>query len=358
MEEKCPSARELRENVPRQASPRILLADIPKFVVGLWREDARIVAMTNRFLDFGNAFNQACRVQGVPGWQCDVGAPCIDSIGAGACGCAMSHMKIWRHMVDHSIPVAIVMEDDGFGQTAPGFTEFLQSALDRRNEFDVFRLTQIDSKWGWMVPDHVILGNRHDFSLASDCRYPWSTGAYIMTLSGAKFAVASHQYGVSPVDNFRDGSAYLGLNDVRIGCYDPPILGLHALEKTSHREITQSQSHVLSQANLTSQQRQDIDRLLPDCPSVGFLMDECPVVDDLRTGQPNTRKVPPPQRQIQPQRPPKKHKAPVGHWFFKDKAVDGLPVAPKRPPKKQNIHNHWFLKDKVVDSQPVEEKFP
>jgi len=102
-------------------------------------------------------------------------------------GCFLSHVDLWKHMVDNRIPFATVFEDDVFFHSAwqtlaPKYFEATPKDYD---------LLYIGSQIELMVQSHIL-------------RTPvFCTHAYIITLEGAERCLAAllkHPDGVSTID--------------------------------------------------------------------------------------------------------------------------------------------------------------
>jgi GR25 family glycosyltransferase involved in LPS biosynthesis len=99
------------------------LLDYPTFLINLDRCPERLQSATSALTDAG--FTQINRCRAVDAFNDDLnqawavhGSPRKDpsdpefSIYLGRQGCALSHFKIWKHIIDNNIPVANVFEDD------------------------------------------------------------------------------------------------------------------------------------------------------------------------------------------------------------------------------------------------------
>jgi GR25 family glycosyltransferase involved in LPS biosynthesis len=87
--------------------------------------------------------------------------------------CAQSHVKIWKHMIEHNIPYAFIMEDDAM------FDNAWKSKLDEfcNTEF-------IQSKW-----DLIMLNcseSENELFTWVKCKEQYLTGAYIISFEGAQ----------------------------------------------------------------------------------------------------------------------------------------------------------------------------
>ena len=183
----------------------INVADVPKFVISMRPKGARTARIAQRFAEFGGAFQNSCRVQAVIGKECPLEKAWRHA--QASAGCFLSHMKVWRHIVDNRIPVAIVMEDDALGQTHPNFLEYLQEVVNLHEEFDVFRLhlqyrkeAKVRGKFKDVVTvsDEHLLQHEHYIEKENSydqCRKPTSCAMYVMTLAGAEFHLKNLHFG-------------------------------------------------------------------------------------------------------------------------------------------------------------------
>ena len=115
-----------------------------------------------------------------------------ESIEMGARGCSISHLRIWKKIVNENIPVAMIFEDDA--QFNPNFSEFMDSLVLPENFNVVY--------FGGRFKENFVVPSNH-MELVNDKVYrhihknQWSnpihertTHAYIITLKMAKFLIS------------------------------------------------------------------------------------------------------------------------------------------------------------------------
>mmetsp|Transcript_115522 Transcript_115522/g.222600 ORF Transcript_115522/g.222600 Transcript_115522/m.222600 type:complete len:363 (-) Transcript_115522:56-1144(-) len=276
--------------VEEMQSSELSLSDIPKFVISTAKHGKRTLPFVKEVQKYGDTFKSMCRVQAVVASQCKLFWH--GKLELGAASVSTSHMKIWQHMVDDRIPVALVVEDDAFGVTAPNFIPLLQKALDRYKSYDIFRVSRIP------VPTREALQNQVHASILQHqagkpvCRRGlYGTQLYIMTLAGAKFALENFQFGAhkSSLDVFEDiGSktVYSNLDSFRIECFNRGIMRFmddafgDFRDREAHAEAREQseKAHpesITSNETLSFQDHQLIREVLPDCRSGGILMEPC-----------------------------------------------------------------------------------
>jgi len=267
-----------------EAAPAELqLSKIPKFVISTARYGKRTVPLVEELRKYGDAFSNTCRVQAVVGSQCK--QFWHGDLELGAASVSTSHMKIWQHMVDKQIPVAMGIEDDVFGLTPHNFISLLQQALDRYKNYDIFRIAQTPVPAREQLeqqPFHVNLVQHQE----GGCRGFWGQGLYIMTLAGAKFALANFKYGTCEhsLDVYYDAynySAYSNLDSYKIECFKEGIMRFYddqgdwrsdeakaSSERLNPDSITNIDTNILNDWDL-------IQEVLPECPMEGILMEPC-----------------------------------------------------------------------------------
>lgn len=268
-------------------SSELTISDIPKFVISTAQYGKRALPLVQELQKYGQAFKNSCRVQAVVGSKCT--GFWHGKLELGPAGVSTSHMKIWQHIVDKQIPVAMVMEDDALGLTPPNLLSLVQAALDRHRNYDLFRIAQIPVPPHWYLQDKVNPGIVEHQS--KKCRGFYGEQMYIMTLAGAKFALANFQYGTGPyaLDVYKDvynNSAYTNLDSYKIECYARPMMRfmideegdfsdweIHDKSKVHSERIHPDLITTIS--TLSSESKQLIQDVLPDCPTDGMLMEPC-----------------------------------------------------------------------------------
>ena len=101
-------------------------------------------------------------------------------MGDGEIGCYLSHYRLWERIAAEEIPLAVVLEDD-----AQLESDFMQVAADVAScewEWDVVVLSRSERKGGSRFLSPVSGGRQ----LVLQQRHPWTTVAYMVSLSGAK----------------------------------------------------------------------------------------------------------------------------------------------------------------------------
>jgi len=271
-----------------EAAPAELqLSKIPKFVISTARYGKRTVPLVEELRKYGDAFSNTCRVQAVVGSKCKLFWH--GDLQLGAASVSTSHMKIWQHMVDKQIPVAMGIEDDVFGLTPHNFIPLLQKALDRYKNYDIFRISQAPvpaRKELQQQPFHVNIVEHQE----GRCRKFWSQGMYIMTLAGAKFALANFKFGTSEhsLDVYHDiynRSAYSNLDKYKVECFQQAIMRFDGdqgdfTDSYKHHDASKVDSERLYPENITKLDMGEaskslIQEVLPDCPMDGILMEPC-----------------------------------------------------------------------------------
>lgn len=158
----------------------------PVFLINLDRDPDRLAYMAATLEKLGLTFTRIPAVLGLamPEW---VKPYFLDSAGAiasklrvGEAGCYASHLVVAQRMVDGSIPVALVFEDDL--EFPEDFTDLIAEALRRAPAgWDIIRLSNPPK--APYVPVADLPGGR---DLALYARVPNNTGASLLSLSGAR----------------------------------------------------------------------------------------------------------------------------------------------------------------------------
>ena len=156
--------------------------------------------------------------------------------------------------VENNISVAIIMEDDAIGMVTPNFAELVQLALNKHRDWEVFRFHH------WNPPAASAPSNlrtrNHAYS-TTDCKAPFGTAMYGMTLAGAELALKGYNPRRFAVDHYRE---YSTRNATRIHCYHPSIFDAAKVESTRHHPGTIDNVVSLNQDDITGS-------AVPDCAS-------------------------------------------------------------------------------------------
>jgi len=108
-------------------------------------------------------------------------------------GCYLSHIKCWQLMVDQNIEQAVILEDDF--ALKPEFKEICSSLADIPGHWECLKLTE--------HPEKRLAIKQQAFKQWQVVIYdkaPSRTGAYAITLSGAKKMLAHSKLIARPVD--------------------------------------------------------------------------------------------------------------------------------------------------------------
>jgi len=100
----------------------------------------------------------------------DIVDKCADYLSPGQCGCAQSHMNIWRHIVDKKLPYALILEDDACFDKK--WQNHLNGFFDFIRPWDMLLLNcsePVEPTGLWLAVNEQYL-----------------TGAYLISLDGAR----------------------------------------------------------------------------------------------------------------------------------------------------------------------------
>ena len=101
------------------------------------------------------------------------------TLGQGQRGCIHSHVSIWRHIVKHGIPQALIMEDDcNFRyseQTVEKLSSLFSTIAEKKISFDILYLAHRPGLKGENITENLYNPQKSQ-----------GTVAYVLTLEGAK----------------------------------------------------------------------------------------------------------------------------------------------------------------------------
>ncbi|BBL77335.1 lipooligosaccharide biosynthesis protein LpsA (plasmid) [Methylomagnum ishizawai] len=123
----------------------------------------------------------------------------------GEIGCALSHLRLYRRMVDEDIEAALILEDDA--QPGPALCRLLAARADLPDDWEVVMLYHVDgqlSRWGrrhW-VPGYRIGRFAHP---------AFSTLGYLVRRGAALKLLAQTLPLRAPIDHWTGGSLAAGL---------------------------------------------------------------------------------------------------------------------------------------------------
>lgn len=118
-------------------------------------------------------------------------------------GCALSHRKIYRHMIDHKIPIAVVFEDDI--DLIDNFNEVLSELLDYPSDWGLLLLgSHIANSHSTDVKTNVWKRQKvsKNYTVAIPAEMAFGTYGYIVTLEAAKSLLELTAVIDKPIDNF------------------------------------------------------------------------------------------------------------------------------------------------------------
>ncbi len=204
----------------------------PIFVISLARDNDRRGQIIRQLTDAGLEFSFIDAVDGrnglAPEWEGQIDRPgtlAKDGYGMsdGEYGCALSHLVVYRKILDEGLPGAVVLEDDAL--LTPQFTEFYRKAAYLGCD-----LTQLFAYsvrvWRW--PGRKIgVGDARSYKLAEN---PFSTVAYCLSRKAAAHLLSSN----TPVRSRADWPADLTRIGARVTI---PCLVRHPLPSASQSQI-------------------------------------------------------------------------------------------------------------------------
>lgn len=128
----------------------------------------------------------------------------------GEIGCYISHMRVWEHIVTHSIPICVILEDDIIIKSH--LTNTIESAEKLKN-WDLIKLS--DSR---DLPFINTQSLESEFVLGNYFKIPNGAQGYILSLEGAKKLLHRKPF-FRPVDVDMQFHSEVGLNIVGIKPY-------------------------------------------------------------------------------------------------------------------------------------------
>ena len=128
----------------------------------------------------------------------------------GEIGCYISHMRVWEHIVTHSIPMCVILEDDIIIKSH--LTNTIESAEKLKN-WDFIKLS--DSRDLAFINTHPL---ESEFVLGNYFKVPNGAQGYILSLEGAKKLLQRKPF-FRPVDVDMQFHTEVGLNMIGIKPY-------------------------------------------------------------------------------------------------------------------------------------------
>ena len=214
----------------------------PIFVISLSDAADRRANITRQLNDFGMPFTIVDAVDGRNGLPSQF-EPMVDRdpsrslvnrmLTDAEFACALSHLTIYRHIVDNALPGAIVLEDDAI--LTPLFREFIDARGHRAAD-----LIQLDHAEGIRSLRHRAIHVDHNIRLVRAASNATLTTGYSVSLRGAEFILANALPLRAPADWPCDVSTLLTLLAV------PRVV--------DHPDITAADSAIAEGRNLALQQ--------------------------------------------------------------------------------------------------------
>lgn len=154
----------------------------------------------------------------------------------GEIGCAMSHLKVYKAMVETQIDVALILEDD------IDFDERLQFVLENgrtkeilKNNLDLVLFGYSADGIRYQEPAEVSIFKKQKIGVKISFCLPtvwnWSTIGYLISNSGAKKLLAQGEFPRIPADFLTANSPKYG---VRLGITNKPLIWPGELNNFSH----------------------------------------------------------------------------------------------------------------------------
>jgi len=139
---------------------------------------------------------------------------------SGEKGCALSHLMIYEKIVNESIPVACIVEDDNF--FSDGFADLISNEKLYRQNWNLLYLGHHsgDSNRSIKIRNKIKI-NTSDYYVGEALEPPFGSYGYIITNTGAKILLKNCFPLNTPFDSFLGKSASFGLK-VRI--LNPPCV--------------------------------------------------------------------------------------------------------------------------------------
>lgn len=132
----------------------------------------------------------------------------------GEVGCYMSHLGVWRNVVDRNHDVALVLEDDVI--LDGNAFRVIDSCIKSMNNWDAVRLFSTEKQVG-LVVKALDMG----YKLVMPSKNPSGMGGYLISRSGALRMLAVYERISVPIDTAVDGYWRYGLS---IPIISPPIV--------------------------------------------------------------------------------------------------------------------------------------
>jgi len=171
---------------------------VTTYLINLRRDGARLARMSAQLARIGLDFERLDAIHGldVPGWMqpyfFNAEGKVASRLLPGEIGCYASHLLACATVAQRGVP-ALVLEDDL--EIADGFTDLLHSFRALPAGWDIVRLSNPHKRACFKVS-----GLTDRFSLVKFSRVPPSTGAYLLSPTGARKFLGWKLLRTLPVD--------------------------------------------------------------------------------------------------------------------------------------------------------------
>jgi len=272
------------------------LMELPKFVINVDRDHDRFMQFAMNNARLGKSFSNTCRVQAVDGMNCDnivtpQEAP-FPKVQKMAGPVAVSHMSIWRYVLDNNITAALIMEDDTLADRVSNFLGYMCEAVSKQEDWDMFRPSHLQIKKSFgheRFTAAMLARNKHFYRdykwtgqhvnewrhMKEQCRNFYGTDMYMITKEFAKDALHSYDiYKTGLVDDFNKYA-----KTARHSCFDVPITGTSGEAKMNQN--SENMHPQLMHSKVKSELlRTEAAKAVPDCPAA-HLQHSCWGFEDL-----------------------------------------------------------------------------
>lgn len=149
-------------------------------------------------------------------------------------GCALSHLSVYKQMIDQNIEIAIVFEDDI--QIEKGFTSIMNTIKKLPSDWE---LVLLGYHRGGVEHKKTISSSRYKrkitdkYTLVRLIRLGLGSYGYLINLQGAKKLVKQLETIKKPIDNYTGSDTYVNLYAI-----SPRVIGINnVLTEQSNLEI-------------------------------------------------------------------------------------------------------------------------
>jgi glycosyl transferase family 25 len=175
----------------------------PVFVINLDKSTDRMVKVSKRLSELGIAFERISAVYGADLSQEEIDkyyCPELNKknyrrpLGLGEIGCYISHIKVWKAIIDRKLSCALILEDDIMIDESLG--QLIKAISKSSSSFDVVKLYSKNNTP--KLFDSTPFGEKHRL-----CRFkkiPIGNQGQLVTFSGATKLINTYEKFGRPVD--------------------------------------------------------------------------------------------------------------------------------------------------------------